>query len=991
MVITNSPDISVLQVCPTWNLSGNSPQIDLINQSQGTNLNNVSYTFIIKSPSQTFIYDGDINNPVITGVWSEWTFYSVTPDPDQSPTPTDYTVAPWPRPFGQIEWSGQAYSIEIIAKDSIGNVYSYTISQFICKPAGVVPTQRTTFGLGMVTINVDCNTAQAFFENITNTSYQGEAGTQESSVLKVLYPDDQTSAAPPPFVITDFSSALVPVTYDSDNYEFVYNGIWNYEFENCSSVLIRYYVRQRFAITCNIDLCPLVCEIEKLIDQAESSNCANRQEINEKLLLINGKLNLAMIAKTQPACGIDLPALIEEIKLIGGFQCDCCSPSGIQPYNGTLLSGYSFQIVPECGDITGSVNVTGNNIQFRLRDKSYVFKICNTAPTTAFTVTPSTQGCTRTYCLNVNMTTLATDILSTIQNNVDLVNMFNSIVSTSGGGSSLLYVDGKCVFKLTATCNYVFGLSSIPTAPATALLVSITSNGSPITLNFSFNQSNLPALNTYLNSLGLGTFTVNNLGSGNIEITSNLNPNSLGAMGYKISGVTNLSTISIDCTGFIPITTNEAIQNIIDYLCGITDNQIYTSQDYEICYIDPTSLQKVVKTVQSGTPENALIAEILDRQCDTVNYITGLGRVDCASIQGVFQPSPALMQLSDNLFGTKAGRCAEINPVELGIRILQLGFYDADFKNTFCAFVTACAQGLFCAPYTEFTIEVVDGSPANTIDIIVTFVHPDAVSNIIRYARVDNTSTPVYTVIPNILPGDSPYTISGLPDGEYVVGITPVYADGRTCSEVIQNTGFPTNGFTAFSAYFDGSDIIVSYAAPVGMPQLRVNVNLPNGGVLTSLHTNTGVDIPITPATGVYGNYSLTLTAVYNQTTGYFGQTTAPIVVNVTQPNNSTFTNSTTNNLAPLSIVSFVSGVYTTLVNVSAVELGGGVVNFFTTANFYKTIVVTYPTGKIGNCYLVTGSGSYVGTIDDVAHTVTFIDVDVSGGIAITALDSSPA
>ncbi len=991
MVISNSPDISLLKVCPTWNLAGNNPEIDLVNQSTGNNLGNVSYTFVVKSPSQTYILEGDINNPLITGVWTDYTLFSVTPNPDESPVPTDYTVAPWPRPFGQIEWGPAPYSIEIIAKDSIGNVYSYIIYQNICRPVGNTNLSRNTFGVGAVTINLDCNTAQAFFENISNTSYQGEAGTQESSILKVLYPDDQTTTQPAPFIVSDFSSALVPITYDSDNYEYVYNGVWSYEFDNCSSVLIRYYMRKRFAVTCNIDLCPLVCEVEKLVKQVEDSNCTNREELNEKLLLINSKLNLAMIAKTQPACGIDLPALIEEIKIIGGFQCDCCSPSGIQPYNGTIASGFNFQIIPVCGDITGQVAVNGNNIQFRLQDKTYIFKVCNTIQTSAFSVTPSTQGCTRTYCLNVNMTTLANDILTTIQDNVTLVNLFNSIVSSGGSGSSNLYVDGKCIFKLTATCNYIWTLSSIPTAPATALLNSISTNNGPITLNFAFNQSNLPALATYLNSLGIGTFVVTNLGSGNIEITSDLNTNSLSAIFYTVSGSPTPSTISIDCTGFVPITANEAVQNIVDYICALEDNQLVSSQDYDICYIDPVSLKKVTITIDAGTPENELISQILDKQCDTVNYIMGLSRVDCAAIQNVFPSSPAVMQLSDFILGTKAGQCARINPVELGLAILQLGAYNTDFKNAFCAFVTSCAQGLFCSPYTQLSIEVTDGSPANTIDIIVTFVHPDAVSNIIRYARIDNTSTPVYTTIPNVLPGDSPYTISGIDDGQYLVGITPIYADGRTCQEVLLNTGFPTNGFTAFSAYFDGTNIIISYAAPAGMPQLRVNMNLPNGGFVSSLHTNTGVDITIAPPTGVYGNYSITLTAVYNQTTGYYGQTTAPVIVDITQPNNSTFTNNTTNNLAPVSVVSEVSGVFTVLFNVSQVDIGGGVVNFYTAPNVYKTIVLTYPTGKIEDCYLVTGSGTYVGSINDVAHTITFVDVDVSGGIDIVAQDASPS
>src|SRR5580765_6698740 len=135
-MVTNSPDISSLLVCVQWDLSNSSPQINLTNMSTGANLANVSYAFLIKSPSQSIIHNGSVKDPDITGIWSSWTFFSQNPDPTLSPPPSNYTVAPWPRPFNQIEWSGSDYTIEIFAKDSLGNVFSYVVGQQICRPAG---------------------------------------------------------------------------------------------------------------------------------------------------------------------------------------------------------------------------------------------------------------------------------------------------------------------------------------------------------------------------------------------------------------------------------------------------------------------------------------------------------------------------------------------------------------------------------------------------------------------------------------------------------------------------------------------------------------------------------------------------------------------------------------------------------------------------------------------------------------------------------------
>ena len=685
MVTPNSPDISTLSVLVTWDISGSVPVINLVNNSTGVNLANVSYAFLVKSPSQTIIHDGNIATPDIVGVWS-----------------THQLDDPWPRPFNQIEWSGADYTIQIFAKDSVGNIYQYTIGQPICRPAGNVNTSVTTYGKGFVNINLNCVNANAFFEDITNTSYKGLSGTQIDSQLKVLYPDDETDTAPQPFIINPFSTAVVPVTYDSQNYEFVYFSIYDYEFPDGSFVKIKYYTKQRFSVLCNIDLCPLVCEYTRLLDKFESGDCQDAAETQRKLILINGKLELCMIGKSQPMCGIDVPALIEEIKLIGGFECDCCAPSGIAPFNSANLADYNFQIITGGGDISGYPTVTGNNIQFTLFDKSYVFRMAPDVPTTAFTVVPTLAGYTKTYSLNVNMVTLAEDLATTIEGNPDLLNAWGFL----SGANPVFVVDGKCIFESVPECHYTFTLAHIPTDTSYAILTSLTINGTVITPNFNFNEGNLSALQTYLNSLNAGTWTITDPISGTILIQSSTNPNTVSNMLYSVSTSNYVASLNKVCGSYVPVTGNYAVQKIIDYLCGITDAEVVTSEDYVICYIDPADGVKKTQTIAGGSELTTFIQALLLRGCNTINYVTTLNALTCNSIQSLFPLSPSIMQGSDFLLGTKDASCARIYPTELFLRMLQLGAYNADVLTAFCNMVTLCAGGQSCVPYNIFNVTV---------------------------------------------------------------------------------------------------------------------------------------------------------------------------------------------------------------------------------------------------------------------------------------------
>lgn len=867
MLITNSPDITNLSVQATFDISGTLPAVNLVNLSTGSGLANCFWAFVVTSPSGTFIHDGDINSPDISGTWS-----------------THVLSDAWPRPFSQIEWSGAPYNSYVICKDSNGNIFT-GVNQpaTICRPAGNTSTSKNTYGLAAANVSVKCQEGRVYFEDNTYHSYKGSDGTQIASSLTVVYPIDETATIPPKFVATNFTTALVPISYSSNNYQFLQYSVYDYDFGNNTLVRIRYQTLQTFAVWCNVDLMPLICEYNKLIDSVQNGSCTDVNAANQILSIISPKMVLLFMGVLQPLTGVDVPALIEEIKTIGNWDCDCCSAaSGIIPQTSSIVDGYNFLINKVCGDINGTVTTNGYNITFNLQDVSYVVTIATESPseTTAFSFEPTVAGCQKTYALKIDGHQLAYDILNIIKSDSALVNLFNSIVNVNTGNFTLL-VDGKCIFRTSSSCDYTFTLNNIPASGTFAILTGISGN----TLNFAFNEANLTALQSYLNALGYGTFVVTNPSANVVVLTSTGNTNNLTSVEYNVASTNYSAAMTRNCTGYTPLSANQVVQNIIDYLCGITDADIETAADYTICYVDPISKIKQQVTVSAGASLADFITELLARGCNTVDYVLGLSATTCAAIKALFPGSIKILQPSDVILGTKQGDCAGIGPVELGTKILQYGLTDVDFMTALCAAVTACGGGSPCAAFNYFYLTVPYASPSDdTMDIIVNFDLPAASSFTIRYARIDNTNTPTYITIPSVLL--SPYTISGVASGQYFVGITPVYADGRKCPEMTHTTPACT-GINSFSAILGGSPIdefVISYSASVSLPKVKVNIAYPNGGSWSQIYNNTGTDINVAFPPFVYGSFSISMQPVCNEDTGFFGPPTAPVILTVSDP-----------------------------------------------------------------------------------------------------------
>jgi hypothetical protein len=696
--ITTSPDITFLEYDIIWDIAGTLPLITLTNNSAGSGLANLTWWAVILSPSQTLIHEGSAANPDITGNWV-----------------TKLYNDNWPRPYSNIEFSGAPYSMTLYVKDSAGNIFSLTKTATICRPTGNTQLSKNPYGVATLDLQVKCEEARIFFQDTTNRTYRGLEGTRLTSTLKVVYPIDETGNIPDPFVGANFSTAMVPISYSNDSYQYVQDTVYDYEFDELVHIRIRYQSRQkngtaavRFAVLCNIDLCPLVCEVTRLVDSIEQGTCADADEARRKLTLINPKLMLAQIGKQEPLCGVDVAKLIEEIKEIGGFTCDCCdAPTGIIPTTASVIDGYTFEIVPVCGDIDGTITVNGTNIQFNLQDKSYVFEVDTDSPQdiTAFSVVPETNGCTKTYKLQVDGSLLAEELLNIISVDGNLVNLFNSIV-LNGGNAFNLTVDGGCIFSSTSTCDYSLTLSNIPINTTFALMSSIKIGATVHSLSFAFNLTNLAALQTYLNGLGFGTFAVSNPSGQDVLIASTANANDIQNLIYKISSTSYQAALQKDCTGYVAIDANEVVQNIVNYLCDIDDTQVVTSQEYVINYIDSNGVERTT-TITAGSTLADLIEAIINANNQNVDNLGATASVTCDSLKTIFTTSTSAITGNDFAFITKGGGiCARGSFLDIFNFMLTAGRTNATTKELFCEFVSDCGAGLTCEPYSYFQIVV---------------------------------------------------------------------------------------------------------------------------------------------------------------------------------------------------------------------------------------------------------------------------------------------
>lgn len=319
MNITGSPDISVLDFLVAFNISGATPKIDITNNSTGAHLNNCTWWYVITTPSNTPIHTGTVTSPDKSGVWAPFTVPYL-----------------WPVFDTQIEYSdASSYVITLYVKDSANTTYELRKTALITRANGNTCKSLGNFGVASVLIAVSCSNANIKGIDSTNYAYQKQlAPTSSTNKWTLSYPMDSNGNNPANYVANNTPNVLMPVGYSSKGYQIYFTTTAIYTVNDGVTVIVAYKFRNDFGVFCNVDLCPLINQIQGLYNKL-TKRCGISEEIElrDKLLRINTLLDMVFIGIDQPLCNVDIAEKIEEIKKIGGFDCNCFCSTGVNQIN----------------------------------------------------------------------------------------------------------------------------------------------------------------------------------------------------------------------------------------------------------------------------------------------------------------------------------------------------------------------------------------------------------------------------------------------------------------------------------------------------------------------------------------------------------------------------------------------------------------------------------------------------------------------------------
>ncbi len=328
---TASADISTFDFKPLWDISGPVPKLRIYNNSVAIVGTNLTWWFLASTASAIPFHTGLEATPDIAGLWNVYDIAEAIP-----------------QILGHMDWSGNDFSLTGFVKDSAGAVFSLTKTARICRPAG--NSGANNYAAANLDVVTRCDKARLYVEDLTNYTYNGMAGASISKTIKLIYPPDPTGVVPAPQVLTDQNNGLMTLTQNGAGYMVILSTIYQYDYTDGSSVRVLYKFQKPFSVQCNVDLCPLICEIEKMEARYEKFGCDSDDRAT--MALINSKLNRAMLAKMQPLCGVDVAAIVEEIKTLGGFTCDCTC----NEFSGTnQISGDGSQAVT-CSAVLTCIN-----------------------------------------------------------------------------------------------------------------------------------------------------------------------------------------------------------------------------------------------------------------------------------------------------------------------------------------------------------------------------------------------------------------------------------------------------------------------------------------------------------------------------------------------------------------------------------------------------------------------------------------------------------
>lgn len=360
LVITTSPDITLLDFAILYDIAVGTPSITLTNQSVGnpsgdTNLDNCTWWYTITTPSGVYIHQGTQASPDVTD--DDWDTLTI---PSGS----------WPTPFGtppygQVEFScGVPYIATLYVMDSDDNIFSTSKSVTICRPNGNTEATKGSFGTANVAVTVKCASAAIYTLDTTNYTYQNIIGVFNQNRWTLAYPMDDQGNIPAPVNVGNQGRVIFNVGYSAEGYQLYLNTTATYDMGDDQTIKVQYKFKSVFAVWCNVSLCAIQCQIDGLMKLSDPT-CGKVTDpaVLAKLQQVGFLATQALIGIEQPLCGIDVPAIIEKAKAVGGIPCDCGTTGGINPIAST--DGL-INIALVLTGLTGDVTNVGNNYTITL-------------------------------------------------------------------------------------------------------------------------------------------------------------------------------------------------------------------------------------------------------------------------------------------------------------------------------------------------------------------------------------------------------------------------------------------------------------------------------------------------------------------------------------------------------------------------------------------------------------------------------------------------
>lgn len=631
----------------------------------------------------------------------------------------------------------QTYEIIGAIQDAGGSVYQTNpVYPRICQPndlndQGYVP--------GVFEIIPDCVNSVLTVKERTLMVYDS---LQPSSVAKngtLNYPTGTIS--PLNFTNTPFDNSVVY----TGQYSITCTTVGTYAIGNDVYVLVSYVANNYiFPVTCANKMADILCCIQK-VQQEAIRNCNNANGENAKQQLQDISL-FVMNGLLKEIIGQDSQFEVDYIKKYLGCNCgsNALSQSEFTPINPAATS---IVLQGQGGTTVPAPTTTGNTKTYKIASNVYQVTKGNTGDLAFSIVIDNSVPNTVKYVITFNYDVMAGSILTAIGADPSLIAQLNALISAAGGIQGL---NGSCVIDLTKT-NYSLSQSITGATLITNVVINGTVYNAPANL-FAINAS---AVQSWLNSLSLGTFTVTSVG-GTLSILSNANTNAISTMTFTSPNITqqfqahNAELVDV-------------LQAIINHLCTLTDLSIALKNALTVCSFDYNGTI-IPTTYDVDTPQSTFNAGLANAICNICARINAFVVFTCAKLQGLFSDSPNAIfsNSTDRYLSIVGGAC-----VSMTGRQQALGFINAvnsysDVKQAFCN-IDCTAPGT-CPDISAINMSIV----GSNIGIYgVTFSQtPLGNQGVVVQYRVHGTTT--WTLVTSGLSispngnvsGSSPYLIS---------------------------------------------------------------------------------------------------------------------------------------------------------------------------------------------------------------------------------------